>query len=59
MYSNALILMALSGDHYISLIQDQHRYLLQIKKFEFESPVQDFSWRSNDYVICNLAPSCH
>ena len=43
--------MSLSGNHDIGFIQNENFDFFQIKKFEFERPVQNFSWGSNYDVI--------
>ena len=39
--SDALVLVTLSGDHHIRLVQHEHRDLLQVEELELDAPVQN------------------
>ncbi len=43
---DALILVALCGDHNVGLVQHEHGDLLQIEELELEAPVQRLPRRS-------------
>lgn len=57
--ADALILVALSGYHHVSLIQNKHLDLLGVNELEFGAPVQDSPWGANDNLLTDLLPSFH
>uniref|UniRef100_A0A5F9CHS6 Uncharacterized protein n=1 Tax=Oryctolagus cuniculus TaxID=9986 RepID=A0A5F9CHS6_RABIT len=57
--ADALILVALSGYHHVSLVQNKHLDLLGVNELEFGAPVQDSPWGANDNLLTDLLPSFH
>ena len=55
MNANALVLVALDGDHHVRLVQHKHVDLLEVKEVELDvGPVEDLARRADDDVFCEL-----
>uniref|UniRef100_A0A8D2M6L7 Uncharacterized protein n=1 Tax=Zonotrichia albicollis TaxID=44394 RepID=A0A8D2M6L7_ZONAL len=52
--ADALVLVALGGDHHICLIQHKHLDLLGIDEFQFGTPVQHGAGRADDDLLRDL-----
>ena len=59
MDADALILMALSSYHHVSLIQNKHLDLLGVNELELGTPVQNSSRGANDNLLTDLLTSFH
>uniref|UniRef100_A0A8D2P2B5 Uncharacterized protein n=1 Tax=Zosterops lateralis melanops TaxID=1220523 RepID=A0A8D2P2B5_ZOSLA len=57
--ADALVLVALGGNHHISLIQHKHLDLLGIYEFQFGTPVQHGAGCADDDLLRDLLPSLH
>uniref|UniRef100_A0A3Q2I0M2 Uncharacterized protein n=1 Tax=Equus caballus TaxID=9796 RepID=A0A3Q2I0M2_HORSE len=57
--ADALILVALSSYHHVSLIQNEHFDLLGVNELELGAPVQNGPRGSNDNVLTDLLTSFH
>uniref|UniRef100_A0A8C6U1Z6 Uncharacterized protein n=1 Tax=Neogobius melanostomus TaxID=47308 RepID=A0A8C6U1Z6_9GOBI len=51
LYTDALVLMALSCDHHIGLVQNKHRDLFGVDHFEFDAPVHQRAWSPNNNLL--------
>uniref|UniRef100_A0A8C9YQY7 Uncharacterized protein n=1 Tax=Sander lucioperca TaxID=283035 RepID=A0A8C9YQY7_SANLU len=56
---NALVPVALRGDHHISLVEHKHRNLLGVNELVLGAPVEDCAWCSNDNLLLQLHASLH
>lgn len=56
---DALVPMALCGNHHIGLIQHEHGYLFGVDELVFDTPVEDCAWCSNDNVFFQLDTTLH
>lgn len=54
---DALVPMALRGDHHVGLVQHKHADLLGIDDLKFGAPVEDCARRSNDDLLLQLDSS--
>lgn len=57
--ADALILVALSSYHHVSLIQNKHLDLLGVNELELGAPVQNSPRGANDNVLTDLLTSFH
>uniref|UniRef100_A0A8C0V521 Uncharacterized protein n=1 Tax=Cyanistes caeruleus TaxID=156563 RepID=A0A8C0V521_CYACU len=57
--ADALVLVALGGDHHICLIQHEHLDLLGVYEFQFGAPVQHGAGRADYDLLRDLLPSLH
>lgn len=57
--ADALILVALSSYHHISLIQNKHLDLLGVDELELGAPVQNSSRGADDNLLTYLLTSFH
>uniref|UniRef100_A0A3Q2HI84 Uncharacterized protein n=1 Tax=Equus caballus TaxID=9796 RepID=A0A3Q2HI84_HORSE len=57
--ADALILVALSSYHHVSLIQNEHFDLLGVNELELGAPVQNGPRGANDNVLTDLLTSFH
>uniref|UniRef100_A0A8C9CIM3 Uncharacterized protein n=1 Tax=Phocoena sinus TaxID=42100 RepID=A0A8C9CIM3_PHOSS len=57
--ADALILVALSSYHHVSLIQNKHLDLLGVNELELGAPVQNGPRGANDNVLTDLLTSFH
>uniref|UniRef100_A0A452F713 Uncharacterized protein n=1 Tax=Capra hircus TaxID=9925 RepID=A0A452F713_CAPHI len=57
--ADALILVALSGYHHVSLIQNKHLDLLGVDELELGAPVQNGPRGANDNVLTDFLTSFH
>ncbi|MFT7812897.1 hypothetical protein AGIG_G18398 [Arapaima gigas] len=55
----ALVLVALCGNHDISLVQDKHLDLLGVDELELYAPVQHCARSADDNLFLDLHPSLH
>uniref|UniRef100_A0A4W4DVP9 Uncharacterized protein n=1 Tax=Electrophorus electricus TaxID=8005 RepID=A0A4W4DVP9_ELEEL len=52
--ADALVLMALRGDHDVGLVQHEHADLLGVHQLELEEPVEHGPGRANHYLLLDL-----
>ena len=57
--ADALILVALSSYHHVSLIQNKHLDLLGVNELELGAPVQNSPRGANDNVLTDFLTSFH
>lgn len=57
--ADALVLVALSSYHHVSLIQNKHLDLLRVNELELGAPVQNSPRGANDNVFTDLLTSFH
>uniref|UniRef100_A0A8C9J8Q5 Uncharacterized protein n=1 Tax=Panthera tigris altaica TaxID=74533 RepID=A0A8C9J8Q5_PANTA len=57
--ADALVLVALSSYHHVSLIQNKHLDLLRVDELELGAPVQNSPRGANDNVFTDLLTSFH
>uniref|UniRef100_A0A8D2HTM1 Uncharacterized protein n=1 Tax=Urocitellus parryii TaxID=9999 RepID=A0A8D2HTM1_UROPR len=57
--TDALILVALSGYHHVSFIQNKHLDPSGVNEPELGAPVQDGPWGTNDNLLTDLLTSFH
>uniref|UniRef100_A0A8C8W7I4 Uncharacterized protein n=1 Tax=Peromyscus maniculatus bairdii TaxID=230844 RepID=A0A8C8W7I4_PERMB len=57
--ADALVLVALSCYHHISLVQNKHLDLLGVNELQLGAPVQDGPGGANDNLLTDLLTSAH
>ena len=57
--ADALVLVALSRYHHISLVQNKHLDLLGVNELQLGAPVQDGPGGNNDNLLTDLMTSFH
>lgn len=57
--ADALVLVALSCYHHVSLVQNKHLDLLGVNELQLGAPVQDGPWGANDNLLTDLLTSFH
>uniref|UniRef100_A0A3Q2QG48 Uncharacterized protein n=1 Tax=Fundulus heteroclitus TaxID=8078 RepID=A0A3Q2QG48_FUNHE len=57
--TDALVPMALHGDHHVGFVQHKHCDLLGVNELVLGAPVQDCAWCPNDNLLLQLDASRH
>ena len=59
LYEDALVLVAVSCYHHVSLVQNKHLDLLGVNELQLGAPVQDGPGGANDNLLTDLLTSVH
>lgn len=59
LYPDGLVLVTLSINHNVCLIQNKHRQPLQIQNAQLETPIQNGPGCPDHYVVRDLAATRH